>query len=269
MAQLTYYVAPWDQKPELPAEPVRREVLHGYTLDDLEKMTRAAVIADRSMAMDYATRHDVAWSAIAEHLVICEDPPIRQELIRIGWQAIYREARTAYRERGRPDTAWQTDDYESRPRFALYWRDHLVTPSHEGRIVESIAVHQVLARLTPTYADAIVALAAHNDYAVAAAALRISYKALVARIGTARARVLALWHQGETPHRPRRTDRRVGSYSTELATHCSNGHEWTPENTRIRTRTLRGKRHTSRACKACEHERSIQRTAKRQAASAA
>lgn len=60
-------------------------------------------------------------------------------------------------------------------------------------------------------------------------------------------------------YRPRRTDRRVGAHDKELATHCSNGHEWTPENTHIRRRTLRGKPHTSRVCKACERDRSAAR----------
>lgn len=236
------------------------EVRHGYTLHDLDQITRAAVIADRSMASNIEDRKDIAWSAIAEHLCLSEDPPARHELIRVGWQAIYREARTAFRDRGRPDKAWSSDEYESRPRFAQYWRDMQVTPSHESRVVESIAVWQVLEPLADTYRGAVVALAAMDDYVQAANLLGINYKAFVARIGTARKTVLRLWHEGETPRRTRTTDRRVGSYSTEKATHCSAGHEWTPENTHVRNRILRGKRHTSRACKACERERSARRT---------
>lgn len=235
------------------------EVKHGYTLHDLDQMTRAAVIADRSMASNIEDRKDIAWSAIAEHLCISEEQPTRQELIRVGWQAIYREARTAFRDRGRPDKAWSSDEYESRPRFAQYWRDMQVTPSHEGRVVESIAVWQVIAPLADTYRSAVVALATMDDYVKAADMLGINYKALVARIGAARKTVLKLWHEGETPRKTRNTDRRVGSYSTEKATHCSAGHEWTPENTHIRNRILRGKRHTSRACKTCERERSVRR----------
>lgn len=235
------------------------EVKHGYTLLDLEQMTRAAVIADRSMASNIEDRKDAAWSAIAEHLCLSEEPPTRQELIRIGWQAIYREARTAFRDRGRPDKAWSSDEYESRPRFAQYWRDMQVMPSHEGRVVESIAVWQVLESLTDTYRSSLVALATVDDYAKAADMLGINYKALVARIGTARKSILRLWHEGETPRKVRHTDRRVGSYSAEKATHCSAGHEWTPENTHIRHRILRGKRHTSRACKACDRDRSVRR----------
>lgn len=240
------------------------EVRHGYTLHDLDQMTRAAVIADRSMASDVHDRKDTAWSAIAEHLVTCEEPPTRQELIRVGWQAIYRDTRKTFREHGRPDTAWGSDVYQSRPRFTQYWRELQVTPSHERRIVESIAVYQVLARLTPTYRDAVVALAAMEDYAKAAALLGISYQAFGFRIQTARKRILKLWHEGETPYlSPHRTDRRVGSHGAELATHCGNGHEWTTDNTYIRTRILRGKRHVSRVCKTCETERSARRSKER------
>lgn len=243
------------------------EVKHGYTLRDLDQMTRAAVIADRSMAADIDTRKGIAWSAIAEHLVTSEEPPHRQELIRVGWQAIYREVRTTYRERGYPDTAWADYEYEPRPRFAQYWRDFLATPSHEGRLVEELAVGQVIAVLAPIYRDAVVALAVHGDYRRAAEGLDLKYSAFTDRLSTARRRVLAAWFEGETPRKIRTTDRRVGAYGTALATHCSNGHEWTPENTHIRHRILRGKPHKSRVCKACEHDRSVERTrAKREAA---
>lgn len=240
------------------------EVKHGYTLHDLDQMTRAAVIADRSMASNIEDRKDTAWSAIAEHLCASEEPPNRQELIRIGWQAIYRDARTAFRERGRPDEAWAGGTYASRPRFVQYWSDLQVTPSHEGKVVETLAVRQVLTPLTDTYRSAVVALAAADDYAKAADMLGIGYKAFGMRIRTARKQVLALWHEGETPYlSSHRTDRRVGSYSAEQATHCGNGHEWTPDNTYIRNRILRGKRHTSRVCKACEQERSVRRAAEK------
>lgn len=244
------------------------EVKHGYTLRDLEQMTRAAVIADRSMASDIQDRKDTAWSAIAEQLCTSEEPPGRQELIRVGWQAIYRDARKTYRQRGRPDVAWEYDE-AVRPRFAQYWRDFLVTPSHEGRVVEHIAVGQVLQILTPIYRDAIVALAVHGNYRLAAESLGIKDKAFQMRIITVRRQLLARWFEGETPRKVRRTDRRVGSYDTELATHCSKGHEWTAENTHIRHRMLNGAPRPRRVCRACEHDRSVERArAAREARSA-
>lgn len=236
------------------------EVKHGYTLLDLDQMTRAAVIADRSMATDIQTRKDIAWSAIAEHLAASDEPPHRQELIRTGWQAIYREARDSFRQRGRPDEAWSTDD-GFRPRFVAYWQDFTVTPSHEHGIVEKLAADQVLDTLTPIYRDAIVALAVHDDYRLAAEALGLKYSAFTVRVSTARRQLLALWFEGETPRKVRRTDRRVEVHGKELATHCGAGHEWTPENTRNRSRIVRGKLRKERVCRACEANRGAGRNA--------
>ncbi|MER7126670.1 hypothetical protein [Micrococcus luteus] len=267
MTQLTYY-PPRDNQETVPAVPAevhydtpRRlmEVKYGYTLHDLDQMTRAAMIADRSLAMDYADRRDIAWSAIAEALCAAPHWPARHDLIRAGWQAIYRAVREEYRQHGYAGRAWH-NGHASAPHFAQYWYAP-VQPGHEERIVERLAVDQVLATLTPPYRDAMTALAAADDYMGAAALLGIKYDALVARVGKARRTVLGLWHEGETPRRVRRTDRRVGVHGAELATHCAHGHEWTPENTKIRYGTSHGKRQRRRTCWTCERERGARRTA--------
>jgi len=239
-------------------KPIDVEAKHGFTLEDLEKMTRAAVVADRLLVGDVRYRHSIAYSAIAEALFASDEPPERGHLIRVGWQAIALDVRWSLRHAGYPDDGQPGDD-KLRPRFVQYWEDHKVAPSHEPKIVEGLAAHQVVETLTPVYRDALVALAVHGTYQDAAEALGISYVAFKARITTARKQILARWFEGETPRRTFHTDRRVGVAGKELATHCSNGHEWTPENTRIRRRTLRGKPHKSRACRACERDRDAAR----------
>lgn len=234
------------------------EVKYGYTLRDLDQMTHAAMKADRSMAMDYADRRDIAWSAIAEELCAAPHWPKRSTLIQAGWQAIYKAVREEYRQHGYADREWHSG-YATAPRFMKYWFP-TVTHSPEERIVERIAARQVLDALTPTYRDAVVALAVHDDYRLAAQAMDLKDKAFQFRISTARRQMLARWFEGETPRKVRKTDRRAGVHGQELATHCSAGHEWTPENTRLRHRILRGKRHTARTCRACEHDRSVERT---------
>jgi hypothetical protein len=134
-----------------------------------------------------------------------------------------------------------------------------VTPSPEDRVVDRLAVDQVLASLKHTYRDAITALALADDYAKGAELLGLNYTAFTARLSIARRQILTLWHEGETPHRVRRTDRRVESHTGELATHCGNGHEWTPENTRWAQTMQRGKPKRRRFCRRCEHERAIRR----------
>lgn len=187
------------------------ELCHGYTLHDLHQMTRAAVVADRSMAMDYRDRWDTAWSAIAEHLYAAGTPPRRQELIRTGWQAIYAEVRDGYRHYGYQGRQWDAG-HASGPRFVVYWTGlPQVTPSPEERVVERHALPQLLSALTDGQRRVIAALAAHGgDRPAAAAALGCSEKALNHQLLMARRRCLALWLEGETPCRPtlRRLDRR-------------------------------------------------------------
>lgn len=222
-------------------------------------MTRAALKADRSLAMDIKSRHDIAWSAIAEALCAADEPPGRQELIRVGWQAIYREVRDTRRQRGYPDDGYGDYDVHHRPRFAAYWHSMTYTPSPENQIVNRLAVNQIMAVLKPIDLESITALAVHSDYDRAAESLGISYRALTVRLTTARRRTIGLWHEGETP-RARWTDRRVEVRGKELDTHCHMGHEWTPENTRVRRRTLRGRPHKSRVCLSCERDRGARRS---------
>lgn len=265
MVQRTYYPLP--EKPSvLPPAPTpvaepefttlrAMHIRHGYTLNDLDRLTKMALGADRLLAMGYTERHDIAWSAIAEALCAASEPPHYQELVRIGWQAIYRHVRDGLRQRGYADGErdWSSDE-PTRPRFVAYWGSR-VEPSHEDRIVEKIAADQVLATLGGPCRDAVVALAVHDDYLKAAESLGIRYTALTARMRTARAQFLGRWHEGETPHRPRRVDRRVESHSKESATHCGNGHEWTPENTRNATTMAQGKPKHRRFCRECERDR--------------
>lgn len=233
---------------------IDQELRHGYTLGDVERMTRAAVVADRMLAMPSDHRRDLAWEAIVLAPYEADEPPLRQQLIRTGWQAIYAHIRTGLRERGYGDERDWSADGPNRPRFVMFWgQGH--TPDHADRIIESIAVRQVVGVLRGPYRDAVLALASTDDYQRAAQALSISYDALIARLVTARKRIDAAWYGAETPPRQRRTDRRVESHGTPLATHCSQGHEWTPENTVLRQRIVRGKLKRQRSCRACQRER--------------
>lgn len=233
------------------------ELRHGYTLRDLYQMTHAAVIADRSLALDYRTRTDIAWSAIAAALCEAEQPPHRQTLIQVGWKAIYAEVKAMYRGRGHLDDLTEKG---YRPRFVMYWGSQTV-PSHEDAIVERLAMYQALSRLTPTYRDAVVALAVHDNYQSAAAAMGLKQGAFNFRIAEARRRLHTLWLEHETPRKVRRVDRRVEVAGKDLADRCGKGHEWTPENTHTRTRIVRGKLRKERVCRACENARSKTRSA--------
>jgi hypothetical protein len=232
---------------------------HGYAPAALDQLTRAAVLADRTLTMDYSTRYNLAWSAIAWELCTATEAPTRGELVRAGWRAIANEVETIARHRGRPHTPDPGRPEQHAPRFQIYWQDHLVTGSPEHRIVEDIAVDQVLTVLTGPYRAALEALALWDDYELAAHALGITDDAFKARISRARRRVLAAWHQGENPHHRRTTDRRVEARGKTPAACCGRGHEFTPENTAIQRKRVRGRIHTSRACKRCMRDRKAAR----------
>jgi hypothetical protein len=240
-------------------------VAHGYTLRDLDRIAASACVYDRSMASDATTRYDVAWSAIAEALCAAEEPPDRHELLTIGWRAIYAEVREMRHMFGQRDKDG-TNEVASSQRFRQYWT--LPPERPEEGAAERMAVPQILAVLRPTEREAVIALAVHDDYQAAADALGIKYTALTARLTAARRRFRTHWYAPETAPPIKGTDRRVGSRSKPLATHCQNGkgpHEMTGDNVYRRPSPKPGKR-GERVCRACESERGKARWAAKQAA---
>lgn len=240
-------------------------VAHGYTMDDLHAITKAAVRNDRSQASDIDTRYNTAWSAIAEHLCAADEPPTWHDLFDAGWQAIYREVREMRVMFGFKDRDGTTET-ASAPRYVQYWWQPPQQPAEE--LLERLAVREILAILPGIEREAVIALAVHGDYQAAADSIGLKYSALTQRLTQARRKFRAHWYAPETPPPITSTDRRIGSRSKPLATHCKGGkgpHEMTPENIYRRPNPKPGKR-GERVCKACETERSKARVAAKQAA---
>jgi hypothetical protein len=230
-------------------------VAHGYTLADLDCMARQACTYDRSHASDADTRYQVAWSAIAEALIAAPHWPRRESLVQIGWQAIYREVREMQHTFGcRGDTA--NRGVASTPRFVQYWYSPVY--AFEEDLIDRLALPVILATLTDSEREAVVALAVHDDYRVAAAALGLTPSAFTVRLSAARRRFRRRWFAPDSAPPIAGTDRRVGIHGRVPDTHCGRGHEWTPENTRWRR-----DRSGSRTCRACERVRTAARTAAR------
>jgi len=232
------------------------EVLHGYTLADICGMARCACAADRSMASDMDTRYNTAWSAIAEHLCTADEPPTWTDLVRTGWQAIYREVRemrhTFGQSRDDPNA-----EVASGKRFQQYW--FVREDSPEDGFVERLAVEQILPKVRPLYRDALIALAVTGDYRAAAEMLGIEYSALNARLSTARRTFRRYWFAPEPAPPMRGTDRRVKAYDQPPQTHCIRGHEMSGGNVRMR------KNEKGRACRSCEREKSAEKRARKKA----
>jgi hypothetical protein len=189
------------------------ELRHGYTLRDLDRVARLATHVG-PMAGNYHDRRDEAWSAIVEHLYSTDQWLPEHDLVWIGRKAIYDSVTADRRERGyyRLHTDGTQHGPGSSPAFATYWWDMFARPtgSPEPGIVERISVWQILPTLTPGQAEVIFALAAHDDYQSAAAALGMTTVGFRSQVCQARRRFLELWHEGEQPSKPWGQDRRAG-----------------------------------------------------------
>jgi hypothetical protein len=187
------------------------ELRHGYTLANLDQLTRLAVGRCGPMASDYCDRRDIVWSAIAEALYSATTPPHPSDLIRAGQRALWDSVTANLRHDGYAGHQVGSGPGSGRA-FQVFWAEHAVpTPSPEGRIVEHLALAQIMPLLTPRQRDVITALAAHGDYQVAADAIGLTRNAFVAIASDARSRFRAWWHEGEAPSGHWRRDIRRSS----------------------------------------------------------
>lgn len=183
----------------------RPDALWGYTLADLDALTRSALSRGWGISIGQPDRYELAWSAIAEALCAAGERPGPGELVRAGREAISGYLHDERRHSGhRPDGG-------PRPSFGVYWDEvarHSRSP--EGPVVERLALAQIWPRLRDEEREALTALAAYGEYAPAAEALGLRYHTFCMRVHRARERFLRLWHEGESPSRPWGRDRRGG-----------------------------------------------------------
>jgi hypothetical protein len=185
------------------------ELRHGYTLDQIRGLSIWTVLHQRYHGFaDFDERLEVAWHAIIEHLYTSSQPPARPELIRAAWQAIaHHVSREEHFRRGYSH-ARHDRDAQFTAGFMRYWHDTgPVGP--EERATERLALAQIWPRLRPAHRKLLAAMAKHEDYGRAAAALGKSRHTFATQIGQARQAFRALWHEGETSSRPWGADRRA------------------------------------------------------------
>ncbi|MFE3452431.1 hypothetical protein ACFXJ8_26255 [Nonomuraea sp. NPDC059194] len=253
MAQLTYYVAPWDReesRPEALAVEARDGLRWGYVAADIDRFARMACSRNvGNFAFHPAERYEIAWSAIAMELYTATERPASGDLIYAGWNAISAANADGARHHGRDQIRHKGT---TRSSFWLYWDDaKRYTSSPENNIVERIALDQIWPLLTDSQQEALTALAVHGSMAAAAHALGKSTGALHQVAHKGRARFKQWWHEGEIPSKPWGRDKR----RTEPATHCPSGHERTPETSYVRHTMRGGKPKQEIICRICREER--------------
>jgi len=189
------------------------ELRHGYTLDQVRGLSIWTVLHDRFHAFaDFDERLEVAWHAIIEHLYTCDQPPARPEVIKAAWRAIGQHTKRDEHFRRGYSNDERDRDASASTGFARYWLDSAQPASGpEERATEYLALGQIWARLRPAHRELLAAMAEHEDYGQAAAALGKSRHAYATEVGRARRAFRELWHEGETPSRTWGADRRVGT----------------------------------------------------------
>jgi hypothetical protein len=184
------------------------DLRHGYTLADIHRIAGKATRTEWSQsASNYADRLDTAWHGVVEHLYTADDPPAERDLVWAGRSALQKETQKELSARG----ISRHYDYTEARNFGRYWdwfgRN---IPSHEDRVIERAALGQIWPHLRPVDQEALLALAAHDHYDTAAAALGKKYNSFAIAVRRARLRFLELWHEGEEPSQPWARDRRIG-----------------------------------------------------------
>jgi DNA-directed RNA polymerase specialized sigma24 family protein len=173
----------------------------GFTCGHLEALAWGAVHHHTpSRGLDPSDRFEAAWGAIAEHLYAAAEPPSPLDLTGAGLAGLDRLRQRGLHERG----YFRKNRDESDPgawtvpagSYYRYWT-RPAEPTPEEVAVDRTALAQVMARLEPGHAEALLALAEYDDYEAAAAALELSQTAFNARVRRGRAAFLVLWHEHE------------------------------------------------------------------------
>jgi DNA-binding CsgD family transcriptional regulator len=185
-------------------------LVHGFTLGHVEWIARWAVGCHRNRGgYVQPDAYDIAYGGVAEALYAAEQTPTLLDLIRAGVDTLKEEIRTDMKAHGR---------HPSRPgvgpRYVAYWWGQRVTHFPEDRIIDRIALVEILPLLTKRQCEAVVAFAATGSSDATAEALGISVKTARNHLVAARHTFRLWWHEHETPAAFR-----------GLAATCRNGHD--------------------------------------------
>lgn len=184
-------------------EPLR----HGYTYRQLTQHARMAIALDRWHTSDTSDRYAEVLAAIVEQVLTADERPSPRALVDIGVRASNRHVADEMHHRGY-DPRNPSAGAATLPGFLRYWQQSGRTPWDE-RLVERLALAQIWPVLTLAQQQAVMALALTGDHEQAAASLGLTREAFAGRLKNARLRVVALWHEHETPPTRRRRDKRV------------------------------------------------------------
>jgi hypothetical protein len=157
----------------LTLDPTTEVLRHGYTLDDLDRLTRTVLVIDRwRNDINTVDRYAAIHFAITEQILTADEPPTTGDLIACGRQAANRYVRTEMHHHGydQRDTAAGPG---ALPGFLRYWQQSGRTP-WDDRLVESLALAQIWPLLALAQQQAVMALALTGDHQEAADSLGLT-----------------------------------------------------------------------------------------------
>jgi hypothetical protein len=187
-------------------EPEGAELRFGYTLDDLDRLSRVAVQVSWTMAGDANDRYTTAWEEIVEQLYAADAEPSERSLISAGQAAIRTEVRSVHRTHGMPLDGGAGNTYGV---MTYWWLTGAPSQGPERSVVERETLRRVLPLLPGPAREALIAVAScDGDRDRAAAILRVQPRTVWKHLQAARDVFLAAWHEGETPSRVWREPRR-------------------------------------------------------------
>src|SRR5262249_12943901 len=162
-------------------------------------------------AAAYHDQYEAAWYGICERLLEADEQPEHHELIRAGQDAVNRLVNGELHHAGffKYKTCGTAYGPGSMPGFVKFWNNpvRLLPPDD---VIEVRALAAIWANLKEREQQALAALAVYEDYAAAAQAMGVTPGTFRGLIKRGRQAFLTLWHEGETPSRIWRADKRTG-----------------------------------------------------------
>jgi hypothetical protein len=188
------------------------ELAHGYTMGDVDRITRHCVNARPMPTLDMEERWASAYHGVVEALYAWayREPPTYKDLLDAGIAAMRVELRSERRHRG---SNQRHPEDGTAPMFVRYWTP-LPDRDFVDRLIEPLALAQILGALSPDLYQAVAAVAAYGSHKEAAFALGISGAALTRRLGAARREFIDLWMEPDSP----------GVVSSDPEFACRSGH---------------------------------------------
>jgi hypothetical protein len=181
---------------------------HGYTLRDLDRLARYIAGEPQWGTADRIEIHQIAHDGLVDAILGATDAPTAGDVCVAARAAVY-AAHRAWRQ----SHGYRANGPGQATKFFVYWAEWAgpTNPAnhtgHADLVVERLALSQILGALSPADARVITALAATSGRADTAKAIGLSPRTASRRITEARARAIALWHEGDTPPAPPRPPR--------------------------------------------------------------